>query len=204
MRRELHVRLREGGGVRFFSATRLVILIDAYPQHDWLVGAVAKRLREELVGLHVVLNESKSRVVDLAKGDAFGFLGFDFRRARTRSGKWRAHYAPRLKKRTALLRRLKELFRRCQSQPVGRVIELINPILRGWVTYFAIGHSTRCFGYVQDWVEKKVRRHLMRARKRKGFGWKRWSRRWLYDTLGLFGHYRVHRPKQLRLKALPA
>ena len=53
-------------------------------------------------------------------------------------------------------------------------------------------------------LPKKVRRHLMRARKRKGFGWKRWSRRWLYDTLGLFGHYRVHRPKQLRLKALPA
>ena len=187
--------------VRF--ADDIVILIDAYPQHDWLVGALAKRLREELARLHVVLNEAKSRIVDLAKGDAFGFLGFDFRRARTLSGKWRSHYAPRLKKRTALLRRLKELFRRYQSQPVDRVIELINPILRGWVTYFAIGHSTRCFGYVRDWMEKKVRRHLMRARKRKGFGWKRWSRRWLYDTLGLFGHYRVHRPRQLRLKALP-
>ena len=88
---------------------------------------------------------------------------------------------------------------------------MINPILGGWVTYFAIGHSARCFGYVRDWVEKKVRRHpvsstgqaLMRARKRQGFGWKRWSRRWLYDTLGLFGHYRVNRRKQLRLKALP-
>jgi RNA-directed DNA polymerase len=185
-------------------ADDVVILVNAHPQHDWLMGAVERRLREELARLHVVLNETKSRVVDLAKGDAFGFLGFEFRRARTRSGKWRANYAPRLKKRTALLRRLKELFRRYQSQPVGRVIELINPILRGWVTYFAIGHSARCFGYVQDWVEKKVRRHLMRARKRKGFGWKRWSRRWLYDTLGLFGRYRVYRPKQLRLKALPA
>ena len=115
-----------------------------------------------------------------------------------------AGYAPRLKKRTALLRRLKELFRRYQSQPADRVIDLINPILRGWVTYFAVGHSSRCFGYVKDWVEKKVSRHLMRSRKRKGFGWKRWSRRWLYETLGLFGHYRVYRPKQLRLKTLPA
>ena len=43
-------------------------------------------------------------MVDLAKGDAFGFpLGFEFRRARALSGKWRAHYAPRLKKRTAAL-----------------------------------------------------------------------------------------------------
>jgi RNA-directed DNA polymerase len=46
---------------------------------------------------------------------------------------------------------------------------------------------------VQDWVEKKIRRHVMRARKRQGFGWKRWSREWLYGTLGLFKDYRVLR-----------
>jgi hypothetical protein len=42
-----------------------------------------------------------------------------------------------------------------------------------------------------QWVEKKVRRHLMRARNRRGFGWKRWSTAGLYDTLGLFADYRV-------------
>ena len=31
------------------------------------------------------------------------------------------------------------------------------------------------------------------AQKRKGFGWERWNRRWLYDTLGLFNAYRVRR-----------
>src|SRR5713226_5096241 len=36
------------------------------------------------------------------------------------------------------------------------------------------------------WVEKKIRRHLARAAQRQGFGWKRWSREWLYGTLGLF------------------
>ena len=76
---------------------------------------------------------------------------------------------------------------------------LINPILRGWVRYFAVGDSSRCFGFVKDWVEKKVRRHLMRARGHQGFGWDRWSRRWLYEHLGLFNGYRVRRPP----KALP-
>jgi len=184
-------------------ADDIVMLIDAYPQHDGLLGAVEKRLREELALLHVTLHEAKSRIVEVAKGESFGFLGFDLRRVRTHSGKWRAHYAPQMKQRTALLQRFKALFRRYQSQPIDRVISLINPILRGGVTYFAIGDSGRCFGYVRDWVEKKMRRHLMRARKRKGFGWKRWSRRGLYDTLGFCGRYRVHRPKQLRLKALP-
>jgi RNA-directed DNA polymerase len=100
---------------------------------------------------------------------------------------------PKLKKRTALLRKLKEIFRRFVSQPVGGVIELIHPILRGWVHYFAVGDSSRCFSHIQLWVEKKVRRHLMRARGRKGFGWKRWSTAWLYDALGLFNDYRVVR-----------
>src|SRR5262252_4342574 len=182
-------------------ADDLVILVDAYPQHDWLLKTVDRRLREELATLQVSINEEKSRVVDVAQGESFSFLGFDFRRVRSRQGAWRAWYPPRLKKRTALLRKLKEIFRRYQSQPIDRVIQLMNPILRGWVRYFAVGDASRCFGFVKDWVEKKVRRHLMRARKRKGFGWKRWSRQWLYQRLGLFNNYRVHRP---RLKALPA
>src|SRR6516162_6484142 len=67
----------------------------------------------------------------------------------------------------------------------------INPILRGWVQYFAFGHSGRCFSYIRDWVEKKIRHHLARASQRHGFGWKRWSRAWLYGELGLFHDYRV-------------
>jgi hypothetical protein len=92
---------------------------------------------------------------------------------------------------TALLGKLKEIFRASRSQPVGGVIEKINPIVRGWVKYFAIGHSSRCFSHIRDWVKKKIRRHLARACQRRGFGWKRWSREWLYGTLGLFSEYRV-------------
>jgi len=181
-------------------ADDLVILVDAFPRHDWLLQAVNKRLREELAKLHVEINEEKSRIVDLSKGESFGFLGFEFRRVRSRKGAWRPRYTPKRKKRTALLDKLKDVFRCFQSQPIDRVVALINPILRGWVRYFAIGDSSRCFGYIKDWVEKKVRRHLMRARGLRGFGWDRWSRRWLYEHLGLFEGYRVSRPP----KALPS
>ena len=183
-------------------ADDLVILVDGFPQHDWLLKAVEERLREELAELGVEVNEEKSRVVDLAKGESFGFLGFEFRRIRSLGGVWRAQYAPKLTKRTALLGKLKEIFRRFRSEPVGRVVQLINPILRGWVHYFAVGHSSRCFSFVRDWVEKKMRRHLMRARQRRGFGWRRWSRPWLYEGLGLFNGYRVRR-YELRPKASP-
>jgi RNA-directed DNA polymerase len=182
-------------------ADDLVILVSAQPWHDWLVKAANKRLREELGKLQVEVNEEKSRMVDLIQGESFGFLGFDFRRVRSRAGKWRAHLTPKLKKRTALLRELKEDFRRHRSQPVQRVITAINPKLRGWVNYFAHGNSARCFGFIQQWVEKKVRRHLARNSKREGFGWKRWSRRWLRAHLGLFNDYRVAytQPRQIAL-----
>jgi RNA-directed DNA polymerase len=182
-------------------ADDLVILIDAHPRHDWLRVAVEKRLREELAELQVEINEEKSRNVDLSQNESFGFLGFDFRRVRSRRGNWRANYTPKLKKRTALLRKLKDVFRRYRSQPVSRVVQLINPVLRGWVNYFAVGHSSECFNFIRDWVEKKVRRHLGRAQNRKGFGWKRWSRQWMYESLRLFNSYRVRRPM---LKVAPA
>lgn len=187
--------------VRF--ADDLVILIDSYSRHDWLVKAVEKRLREELAKLRVEINEEKSRTVDLRKQGSFGFLGFDFRRIRSLKGVWRPQYTPKLKKRTAVLAKLRDIFRRHASQPVERVIEMINPILRGWVNYFAVGHSGRCFTSIKDWVEKKIRRHLMRARKRQGFGWKRWSREWIYNVLGLFNDYRVRRSASLP-KVAPA
>ncbi|SFL23786.1 Reverse transcriptase (RNA-dependent DNA polymerase), partial [Mesorhizobium albiziae] len=182
-------------------ADDLVVLIDAYKRHDWLIGAVTKRLQEEFAKLQVEINDEKSRIVDLERGESFGFLGFDFRYLRSLRGVMRPHYTPKLKKRTALLRAVKEVFRRYRSQPIDRVISLINPMLRGWVNYFAVGHSSGCFSYIKDWVEKKVRRHLAQARKRKGFGWKRWSRSWLYDALKLFNGYRVRRDEP---KAAPA
>jgi len=175
-------------------ADDMVILVDAHhPQHDWLLKAVHQRLREELAKLDVEVNEEKTRLVDLEKGEHFGFLGFDFRRRQNRRGEWRVRYTPKLKKRTALLRTLSDCFRRHRSQPVRRVIEEINPILRGWVNYFAVGHSSRCFGYIRHWVERKVGRHLRRNAQRPGIGWRRWRREWVYRTLGLFGDYRVRR-----------
>lgn len=184
-------------------ADDLVILIDGHPRHAWLLNAVNRRLREELAELHVELNEEKSRVVDLAKGESFGFLGFDVRRVRSLRGVWRPHTTPKLKKRTALLRKLKAIFRRYRSQPLGWVVQAINPILRGWVRYFRIGNSSDCFSFVKRWVEQKVRRHVMRSRERPGFGWRKWSMKWVYRGLGLFDEYlvRYYTPRQ---KATPA
>jgi RNA-directed DNA polymerase len=182
-------------------ADDLVILVDGYRRWRRLADAAYRRLLEELDKLDVQLNRDKTRRVNLAQGEDFNFLGFNFRRSKTRRGVMGVRCVPTMKARTALLRKVKEIFRRFRSQPVGRIIALINPVLRGWVNYFRVGQSSRCFGYVKDWVEKKIRRHLMRARQRQGFGWTRWSRQCIYGRLGLFSTYRVA-PRLS--KALPA
>jgi RNA-directed DNA polymerase len=172
-------------------ADDLVVLVDGFGKWEWLVKAAYKRLVEEFEKLDVQMNQEKTRIVDLSRDETFSFLGFDYRRVKTRRGVWGVRVTPRMRARTALLRELKEVFRRHQSQPVDRVIYLINPILRGWVNYFRVGNSSECLGYIKDWVEKKIRRQLMYARKRRGFGWNRWSRAWFYNTLGLFNDYGV-------------
>ena len=98
-------------------ADDLVILIDSYPRHAWLVKAVEKRLREELVKLRVEINEDKSRIVDLAKDGSFSFLGFEYRRMRSLKRVWRPYYAPKLKKRTELFAKLRRSSDKTSASP---------------------------------------------------------------------------------------
>jgi RNA-directed DNA polymerase len=174
-------------------ADDMIVLVDGqYCRREWLMAAIQIRLREELTQLKVEVNEDKSRVVDLASPDAsVGFLGFDFRRLRSLKGKWRPNATPQRKKRTALIRKLKEAFHRHRSQPVQGIISEINPILRGWVNYFRIGNSAECFSHVRHWVERKIVKHMARARKRRGTGWKGWSSQRLHAELGLFNDYQI-------------
>lgn len=172
-------------------ADDIVILVSGHKKQEWLKRAVQIRLRQELSKLKVELNEEKTKEVDLEKGETFSFLGFDFRRAKTVSGKIGVRRTPRMKARTNLLKKIKEIFRKHKSQPISKVINLINPILRGWVNYFRIGNSSCCFSYVRKWVEEKVRRHLMKSRGFKGFGWERWSSEMLYKNLGLYKDYQI-------------
>jgi RNA-directed DNA polymerase len=183
-------------------ADDMVILVDAHTRHDWLLKAINRRIREEIAKLGIQVNEQKSRMVDLEREETFTFLGFDFRRIRSYRGVWRPQYTPTRHKCTELRQKIREVFRHHRSQPVQRVIGEVNPILAGWLNYFRIGHASRQFTGLRYWIEKKVRRHLARAAKRPGFGWKRWSREWIYGTLGLYDDYGVRHVPALP-KALP-
>ena len=70
-------------------------------------------------------------------------------------------------------------------------IEKINEIVRGRVNYFRVGNSARCFSYIKEWLEKKVRKYMTRVRKKNGYGWNRWSSEYIYENLGLYNDYEI-------------
>ncbi|MCK8828586.1 group II intron reverse transcriptase/maturase [Natroniella acetigena] len=178
-------------------ADDIVIAVSSHSSMKWLLPKVIKRLKEELNKIQVKVNQEKTKVVNLEKGARISFLGFTLKRRRTFSGKWGVLTTPQIKKRTKVLQKIKEVIKRHRTSGIFEImIKEINSILRGWVNYFSIGNSLNCFSYIRDYVEKKVRRYLMKQRGKKGYGWKRWSNDWLYKEVGLFDNYKLtQRPK---------
>ena len=111
---------------------------------------------------------------------------------------------PQKKKRTRLLRSLKEKLRGCLHRPVGWVVQhVVNPTVRGWVNYFNWGHAGRDLQFVRWQVETRVRRFASRQRpkRRGGRRWTTWSPNEIYGEWGLFSAYRVARAANPRGRA---
>ena len=86
---------------------------------------------------------------------------------------------------------VRDTLRASRHLPVQAAVAEVNLILRGWVNYFKVGNSSQAFNKVKHHVERKVRRFAAKQRKRKGFGWKRWSSDIVYGSWGLFQDYHL-------------
>ncbi|MDP2969673.1 MAG: group II intron reverse transcriptase/maturase [Deltaproteobacteria bacterium] len=182
------------------SADDMVILVHGHPSEDRLLRTVQRRLKEELDKLQVQMNQEKTKVVNLKEGCCFSFLGFDIRLNRNREGKTYVSKTPRMKKRKEIGRKVKVVLKAHHDKPLEEVIQAVNAVIRGWVNYFRIGNSNDTFGKVRDFIEKKVRRFVMKRKGLKGFGWKRWSREDIYKKWGLYNDYHI---RYLYPKATP-
>jgi group II intron reverse transcriptase/maturase len=151
-----------------------------------------KELKGILEGeLKLKINEDKSGIVDIDKS-AVRFLGFEIRRVKSkRSGKLFAMCYPGKKARKAVNEKIRKVTNPLIPVKTGDVVEKVNRLIRGWVNYFRIGHASLWFKKLQQYVEKKVRKVIMRKRHRGGYGWKSIKREYLYKDLGLYNDYRV-------------
>jgi RNA-directed DNA polymerase len=151
---------------------------------------------EILDGLGLQLHPDKTRVVDLREGrEGFDFLGCHFR-ARV-SGRLlergvRRYYLQRwpsqraMKRIRAKVRALTDRRRRAGMKDIREVIVDLNPVLRGWGSYFATGNAAIKFVQIDAYVWGRLVRLLV---KRKGRNLRpgqveRWTRQW-FVGLGL-------------------
>jgi RNA-directed DNA polymerase len=180
----------------------VVLTFDTKKGRRWSNRAL-ERIRREAGAIGVSLNAEKTRTVSLTDpGTTFAFLGFSIRwQPNPTFQKGYPHTSPRRKKVVEVLRKVGDTLRDSRHLSVPDAIARVNPIVRGWANYFRVGNSSRELDTVRTAVERKVRRFAVRKRKRRGFGWTRWSSATVYGAWGLYDDYAVRYRR--RAKATP-
>lgn len=188
MRRELHVRFREGGGVRFPSATRLVVMCATRKACE----EAERRVRVILAWLGLELHPEKTRRVELYDGkEGFDFLGCHLHKRmsgrlweREHKRLYFLHRWPSDRAMKRIRQRVKELTPRGRCHADLRdVIADLNPVLRGWGNYFRTGNAYERFNQLDGYVWQRLR--SLRV-KRKGRNLKpgeatRWTREYFWQ-----------------------
>lgn len=171
---------------------------------DWVVLCSSEReasealetAREILAGFGLELHPEKTRIVDLREGrEGFDFLGCHFR-ARV-SGRMLEHGVRRyylhrwpsqraMKRIRARVRELTDRRRRAGMKDVREVIADLNPVLRGWGSYFRTGNAADKFVQIDAYVWRRLMRLMVKRKGRhlKPGEVKQWTRQWLVG-LGL-------------------
>jgi len=138
--------------------------------------------------LGLTLNETKTKVVK-AWEESFGFLGFEVRMNRGRSGKVYPHIQPSKRSVKRINARLTKLTTRNLTPiPLPIIVKRLNQSLRGWSCYFDYANSTKVFGDVKRYAEERLRTHLRKRHKVKArrIGQGRFPNRVLYERCGLY------------------
>jgi RNA-directed DNA polymerase len=149
---------------------------------------------EVLRTLGLELHPEKTKVVDLTEGrEGFDFLGWHFR-ARV-SGRllergvrrYYLHRWPSTRAMNAIRSKVKALTGRGRAgQDLRLVIRDLNPVLRGWGTYFRTGNAAQKFNRIDGYVWRRLT-GLLRRRYGRNFDPRRvstWTADWLVG-LGL-------------------
>jgi RNA-directed DNA polymerase len=157
------------------------------------------RVQTILASMGLRLHPTKTRVVELrVRGEGFDFLGCHLRIVRSHfKGKTYLFRWPRSKAMVAIRERIRAVtdWRRWRRmEDIREVVAELNPILRGWCTYFRTGNASRQFQEIDRYVTERLVRLLRRRRCHQGRGRNRhpvrWHREWTHQRLvrdfGLF------------------
>jgi len=161
MRREFHVRFCESLGVKFPGATRLVV---TGISKEVLESKVLPAVRQFMAARGLELSEEKTRITHISKG--FDFLGQNVRKY---DGK--LLIKPARKSVKSLLDKAREIVKRNASATQAVVIQLLNPVIRGWAMYHRHVVAKASFSLIDSHIWQLLWKWARRRHPAKGARW---------------------------------
>lgn len=167
-------------------ADDFVVLCKTRDEAQRALAFAERFLREEL---GVTLHPQKTRMVHISQG--FEFLGYKvkqgqgFRLAahkrRSRANPLNLYAVPREKSVKRVTDHIRQLTRRNAPVKLREVIQQVNPVIRGWGTYYRKAHVRRLFHQLDRWIEHRL--YSFRAKRWRNAMWRR------YPTARLIGEF---------------
>ena len=135
------------------------------------IGAKCCRFVEEKIEgwLGLTINKTKTKVIDLKKGDELNFLGYVFRFHNDLKGRpfKYLHMGASKKAINKEIESLKELTNKKYCYlPINELIEKINEQLRGWKQYFSKGYPRMAYRKINMYARECIINHLRKRSQR--------------------------------------
>ncbi|HZU61017.1 MAG TPA: group II intron reverse transcriptase/maturase [Solirubrobacteraceae bacterium] len=156
-------------------ADDLVVLCPNRAEAEAALAAIETWMTAQGLRLH----PEKTRIVDAREQGGFDFLGYHFERG--------MHW-PKPASTKRLRGAIKAKTRRSRGDSLATIIAELNPIIRGWYSYYRHGHPTtfpRLDGYIRMRLRSILRKRDGRAGRGRGSDHQRWPNAFFIDH-GLF------------------
>ena len=152
-------------------------------------------MRDMMQRLKLTVNETKTKLCRVPD-ETFDFLGYTFGRCYSpKTGQAYLGKSPAKKKIRQLCESISEqTARRFLLLEPEELVRRLNRQLRGWANYFRVGPVSKAYRAVDRHVTARLRRWLCKKHKEPGAGTTRFSRKYLYQTLGLVRLFRLPVP----------
>jgi RNA-directed DNA polymerase len=149
---------------RILYADDFVIVTETKEQAE----SMYQKLNPYLQKRGIKLSEDKTRVTHIESG--FDFLGFSLRQYKTEQGN-KLLIKPSKDSIRKAKSKIKDTFAVMRGRPVKELIRVLNPIIRGYGQYWKHVVSKKTFGYIDNYVFLKIRKHLRQLHPRKSWKW---------------------------------
>jgi RNA-directed DNA polymerase len=134
--------------------------------------------------MDLTVSKEKTRITKIT--DGFNFIGFNFvKRKSPSTGKNRIYIFPSKKAEQRVKNSVKYITSRKAPITPQEFVQLVKPIVMGWVNYYCHTNASLHFQKLQRFVNIRFRRYLTHRSKGRGFGWKKFPNHKLYD-IGMF------------------